>query len=246
MALFRIIKSKSKFIIFNRTFLEDDSLNLAARGLLAWLLQHPNEARLDLSELIQQLPDAKKSIDRAIRVLQNANYILCAPTSADDAYKFSVSIEWRVYECPQSTFTPNEPCLSPLRLIEHDNKIDEIVKVPSHTAEQPIARLDKINDTLSLEQKKFIQQAAADLCEQHKNQASEAQWQQTLEKALLNKYYLARFHSNFFKKLKCLKEILSNSHMRALFWNFASANDSVQTKSPRLCDIATVKISLKH
>ncbi len=226
MSLFRIVKDKADFVTFDRTFLADKTLDLRARGLLAWLLQYPHKACLALRQLNQQLPDSKKHIDRALCALRNAGYIQYAPNSSDCSCEF---IEYRVYEHRQTLLTTREANLGTEVLADNNkSKPDKRQKFRVSSKIQ-LFSLHKITDKLSLEQKIFIQQAGHELHHTYKH-ASQSAWQQALERAILDKTFLTRMHSDFFKKLKGIKEKLATGGVSTLFESFYKINDAEQIK----------------
>jgi hypothetical protein len=96
----QIIKSKTteRFTVLPNEVIKSKDLTIEEKGFLAFLLSLPSDWVLYKSNLYKELPDAKGTIDRVFRSLQDKGYILSVRVH-DKAGQF---VGWNhiVYDCP--------------------------------------------------------------------------------------------------------------------------------------------------
>lgn len=67
---------KHNFVILDKTFLEDVSLSLKAKGLLAYMLSKPDDWQFYVSELQKHSKDGRDSTRTALKELEEAKYLI--------------------------------------------------------------------------------------------------------------------------------------------------------------------------
>lgn len=75
MAILRIKKKISNFVILDKTFLEDKRLSWKAKGLLAYLLSKPDDWQLYVEDLVKHSPDRHDAVYSIINQLKALGYI---------------------------------------------------------------------------------------------------------------------------------------------------------------------------
>lgn len=68
-------KKQNEFTIMSTDFIKDKNLSLKAKGLMATILQFPDDWKLYLSDLKNRSKDGRDSTNSAIKELENAGYI---------------------------------------------------------------------------------------------------------------------------------------------------------------------------
>lgn len=96
---------KHNFVILDKTFLEDVSLSLKAKGLLAYMLSKPDDWQFYVSELQKHSKDGRDSTRTALKELEEAFYLVRGQARTQDG-KFQ-GYEYLLYETPQNGLTEN-------------------------------------------------------------------------------------------------------------------------------------------
>lgn len=74
--IFRVQKSKENpYVMINKSFFNDTSLSLKAKGLLGYILTLPDDWKIYENELVNHHKDGRDSVRSAIKELINAGYI---------------------------------------------------------------------------------------------------------------------------------------------------------------------------
>ncbi|MDA7087675.1 hypothetical protein PH586_14890 [Pseudomonas sp. SA3-5] len=97
---------ESNFTTFPNELIRDNRLSWKALGLLAYLLAHPADFRLNLVYLAKQRPSGRDATRSALRELEAAGYV-SIERSHDDMGRFSTTT-WMVSQTPD--FVPVSPC----------------------------------------------------------------------------------------------------------------------------------------
>lgn len=76
MATYRINKDKENpYVMMNKGFIQNPSLSMQAKGLLAYLLSLPNDWEIRRNELPRHFKNGIRSISNVINELINSGYI---------------------------------------------------------------------------------------------------------------------------------------------------------------------------
>lgn len=75
MAILRSQHKKGNFVILNKNFLQDNTLSLKAKGLLAYLLSLPDDWKIYVNELAGHSTDGTQATRSAINELKERGYI---------------------------------------------------------------------------------------------------------------------------------------------------------------------------
>ena len=97
MSIYRVKKNKDNpYVIINKSFLDDATLSLKAKGLLAYLLSKPDNWKIYQSYVEKTCTNGRDSIYSGITELVDAGYIKKGTKRSDDG-KFA-STDYDVFE----------------------------------------------------------------------------------------------------------------------------------------------------
>lgn len=74
MSIVRVSK-RERFVVIDKTGIEDGRLSFRATGILAYLLSKPNDWTISYRDLIQRKTEGKTAVLRALRELEDAGYL---------------------------------------------------------------------------------------------------------------------------------------------------------------------------
>ena len=101
-------KHKDNFTIISNYYLKDPRLNVAQKGLLTIMLSLPDDWIFHLRPLQERTGQGKGALERNLRVLENAGYLIRGRMKRNSNGKFSYS-DWVVHETSQIPYT-QKPC----------------------------------------------------------------------------------------------------------------------------------------
>ena len=99
-------KHKDNFTIISNYYLKDHRLNVAQKGLLTIMLSLPDDWIFHLRPLQERTGQGKGALERNLRVLENAGYLIRGRMKRNSNGKFSYS-DWVVHETSQIPYTHN-------------------------------------------------------------------------------------------------------------------------------------------
>jgi hypothetical protein len=92
--------NRERFVVIDKSSVEDDRLSWKARGLLAYLLSKPDGWHVYTSQLAKASPDGRASVLSGLRELENSGYIVRSRGRKEDGTWDSTDIQ--VFETPQA------------------------------------------------------------------------------------------------------------------------------------------------
>jgi hypothetical protein len=97
MRIVRTPKQNTKFVLIEKSSLEDATLSLRAKGLLSYLLSRPNNWHVIINDLVKLSTDGKTSVRSALKELEDSGYLRRERINGDKGY-----IKWEqvLYESP--------------------------------------------------------------------------------------------------------------------------------------------------
>ena len=101
-------KHTDNFTIISNYYLKDPRLNVAQKGLLTIMLSLPDDWIFHLRPLQERTGQGKGALERNLRVLENAGYLIRGRMKRNSNGKFSYS-DWVVHETSQIPYT-QKPC----------------------------------------------------------------------------------------------------------------------------------------
>jgi hypothetical protein len=122
------------FTVVRNSTLRDSRLSFAARGLLAYLLSHPDDWRVSTLDLINKSPAGRDAVHSILKELKKHGYLRRKRVQGE---RGKIVWETVVYEMPPSG---NEPCTA-------SPSMDEPSTVCPSTA-NPHTTKDRINESL--------------------------------------------------------------------------------------------------
>jgi len=94
----RIVKRRNPFVQVDRQAVYSKIISFKAKGILTWILAHPDSWKMFISTLVDAGPDGKDSIRSGVKELIDAGYIERKENPPKDG-KFC-GYTWTVYEAP--------------------------------------------------------------------------------------------------------------------------------------------------
>jgi hypothetical protein len=98
---------RDRFVVIDKTALEDSRLSWRARGLLAYLLTKPDNWRVLVAQLVSAGPDGRTSVRAGLTELESAGYITRSQGRRDGGQWDSADVQ--VFEKPQVTTAVGKP-----------------------------------------------------------------------------------------------------------------------------------------
>lgn len=97
----RVKKRPNKYVLLDKTFLEDERLSYKAKGILAYLLSKPDNWKVIIGNLINYSTDGKASVYAGLKELKECGYYEKVPIRNEKGTRI---IRWEstVYEVPNS------------------------------------------------------------------------------------------------------------------------------------------------
>lgn len=97
----RVQKRPNKYVLLDKTFLEDERLSYKAKGILAYLLSKPDNWKVIIGNLINYSTDGKASVYAGLKELKECGYYEKIPIRNEEGTRI---IRWEstVYEVPNS------------------------------------------------------------------------------------------------------------------------------------------------
>ena len=95
------VKKETRFVVLDKTFLDDNSLSWKAKGIMAYMLSKPDDWTFYLDELMRHSTDGKASFRSGFKELQDAGYVQRVKHRKEDG-----TFRWEtiVYEQPHTDF----------------------------------------------------------------------------------------------------------------------------------------------
>ncbi|MBR4026800.1 MAG: hypothetical protein IKJ01_04495 [Lachnospiraceae bacterium] len=99
--IIRVQKRPKRFVVMDKTFLEDSRLSFKAKGILAYLLSKPDDWKVVVGNLVNYSADGKSAVYAGLRELKEYGYYEKVPVRNEQGTRI---IRWEsvVYEVPRS------------------------------------------------------------------------------------------------------------------------------------------------
>lgn len=96
--------SRRRWVVIDRDTINDPTLSFRARGILAWLLDKPDDWRWNSTTLTREATEGREAIRTALRELETAGYLRRAKRSVEGGHWIT---ETWVYERPEDADAEN-------------------------------------------------------------------------------------------------------------------------------------------
>lgn len=100
----RVKKRPSRYVMIDKTFLEDDRLSFKAKGILAYLLSKPDNWKVIVGDLVKRSKDGRDSVYTGLKELKECGYYEKKPIRNENGT--IVRYESIVFEVPKEEENP--------------------------------------------------------------------------------------------------------------------------------------------
>lgn len=100
----RVKKRPSRYVMIDKTFLEDDRLSFKAKGILAYLLSKPDNWKVIVGDLVKRSKDGRDSVYTGLKELKECGYYEKNPIRNENGT--IVRYESIVFEVPKEEENP--------------------------------------------------------------------------------------------------------------------------------------------
>lgn len=148
----RVRKSPNRFVVMDKTFLEDSRLSYKAKGILAYLLSKPDDWKVIVGNLVNYSADGKASVYAGLKELKEYGYYEKVPIRNEQGTRI-VRWESTIYENPSLSL------LTDFQEIENLNIENQLIENRGHTNNYNTKKLKANNNHVTSCQKETDHQA---------------------------------------------------------------------------------------
>ena len=160
----RVRKSPNRFVVMDKTFLEDSRLSYKAKGILAYLLSKPDDWKVIVGNLVNYSADGKASVYAGLKELKEYGYYEKVPIRNEQGTRI-VRWESTIYENPSLSL------LTDFQEIEDLNIENQLIENRERNNNYNTKKLKANNNHVTSRQKETDHQPDMQtiLCLIHKN-----------------------------------------------------------------------------
>lgn len=147
----RVRKSPNRFVVMDKTFLEDSRLSYKAKGILAYLLSKPDDWKVIVGNLVNYSADGKASVYAGLKELKEYGYYEKVPIRNEQGTRI-VRWESTIYENPSLSL------LTDFQEIENLNIENQLIENREHTNNYNTKELKVNNNHVTSCQKETVKQ----------------------------------------------------------------------------------------
>ena len=151
----RVRKSPNRFVVMDKTFLEDSRLSYKAKGILAYLLSKPDDWKVIVGNLVNYSADGKASVYAGLKELKECGYYEKVPIRNEQGTRI-VRWESTIYENPSLSL------LTDFQEIENLNIENQFIENRGHTNNYNTEELKVNNNHVTSCQKETVKQTQID------------------------------------------------------------------------------------